>query len=133
MTLPHDTLNRALIETLVPAFYAAVRADAVLGPIFAEHVTDWPEHEAKIARFWRNALLRDPVYSGSPMMAHRAAGNVRPEHFVLWLHLFDKTARQVVPADAAADWSAVAHRIGRALKMGVEESRRAPSAVPTFF
>ena len=130
MSLPHDTLNRDLIETLVPAFYAAVRADAVLGPIFAAHVTDWPEHEAKIARFWRNALLRDPVYSGNPMMAHRMAGNVRPEHFVLWLNLFDETARRVLPADAASTWSAVAHRIGRALRMGVEEQMRPASAVP---
>ena len=46
------------IDAQVAAFYAAVRTHPQLGPVFAGHVTDWPEHEAKIARFWRNAILR---------------------------------------------------------------------------
>ena len=130
MTLPHDTLNRALIETLVPAFYAAVRADAVLGPIFAEHVTDWPEHEARIGRFWRNAIQRERVYDGSPMLAHRDAGDVRAEHFPVWLALFDAVLARTLPADAAAAWSAMAHRIGRALSMGVTDARQARGTAP---
>ena len=120
------------IDAQVAAFYAAVRRDPVLGPIFANHVQDWPEHEAKIGRFWRNALLRERVYDGSPMQAHRQAGDVTPDHFPHWLALFDATLRETLPREPAAAWSAMAHRIGRALSMGVSEARRPSDAVPRF-
>ena len=120
------------IDAQVAAFYAAVRRDAVLGPIFANHVQDWPEHEAKIGRFWRNAILRDRVYDGSPMLAHRQAGDVTPDHFPLWLALFDATLTATLPPEPAAAWSAMAHRIGRALSMGVSDARRPSDAVPRF-
>lgn len=120
------------IDAQVAAFYAAVRADAVLGPVFAGHVDDWPAHEAKIGRFWRNAILREGVYDGSPMMAHRQAGDVRADHFPLWLDLFDRVLASHLPGEAAAAWSAMAHRIGRALSMGVADARRPSGAVPQF-
>ena len=120
------------IDAQVAAFYAAVRRDAVLGPIFANHVQDWPEHEAKIGRFWRNAILRDRVYDGSPMLAHRQAGDVTPDHFPLWLALFDATLKATLPPEPAAAWSAMAHRIGRALSMGASDARRPSDAVPRF-
>ena len=120
------------IDAQVAAFYAAVRRDAVLGPIFANHVQDWPEHEAKIGRFWRNAILRDRVYDGSPMLAHRQAGDMTTDHFPLWLALFDATLTATLPPEPAAAWSAMAHRIGRALSMGVSDARRPSDAVPRF-
>lgn len=120
------------IDAQVAAFYAAVRAHAELGPIFANHVSNWPEHEEKIGRFWRNAILREGVYDGSPMLAHRDAGDVRAEHFPVWLALFDEVLARTLPADAGAAWSAMAHRIGRALSMGVTEGRQASSAAPRF-
>ena len=120
------------IDAQVAVFYAAVRRDPVLGSIFANHVQDWPEHEAKISRFWRNAILRERVYDGSPMLAHRQAGDVTPDHFPHWLALFDATLANTVPPDAAAGWSAMAHRIGRALAMGVSDARRPSDAVPRF-
>ena len=118
------------IDAQVAVFYAAVRAHPVLGPVFANHVTDWPEHEAKIARFWRNAILRERVYDGSPMMAHRQAGDVRAEHFPAWLALFDEVLAQTQPPEVARPWSAMVHRIGRALAMGVTEAQRPSGAVP---
>lgn len=45
------------ITRVVTEFYAAIREHPGLGPVFAAHVTDWPAHEAKIAGFWRNAIL----------------------------------------------------------------------------
>lgn len=120
------------IDAQVAAFYAAVRAHPVLGPVFAGHVDDWPAHEAKIGRFWRNAILREGVYDGSPMMAHRQAGDVRSEHFPLWLDLFDSVLQSHLPPEAATTWSHMAHRIGRALAMGVTEAQRPSGAVPVF-
>lgn len=108
------------IDRVVAVFYAAIRRHEVLGPVFAAHVTDWPAHEAKIARFWRNAILHERSYDGNPMAVHRAAGDVRADHFGPWLMLFDETLRRTVPPEAARAWSALAHRIGAGLSMGLE-------------
>lgn len=118
------------IDRVVATFYAAVRRHEALGPIFANHVTDWPAHEAKIARFWRNAILAEGGYYGNPMQAHRAAGDVEPAHFAPWLMLFDETLRRTLPEASARAWSALAHRIGAGLRMGVEDSRPRPPGPP---
>lgn len=117
---PRLAITAAQIAAVVAAFYAKVRADATLGPIFAAHVTDWPAHEAKITRFWRNAILYERVYDGNPLAVHRAAGDVQAAHFAPWLALFDATLAAELPADLAAQWGALAHRIGRGLRMGME-------------
>ncbi len=117
-------IDPAQIDRVVAAFYAAVRSHPTLGPIFAAHVADWPTHEAKIGAFWRNAILFERGYDGNPMARHMAAGDVHGAHFVLWLALFDQTLTQELPPDTATVWSALAHRIGRGLRMGVEDLRK---------
>jgi hemoglobin len=120
------------IDRVVADFYAAIRVHPTLGPVFAAHVTDWPAHEAKIARFWRNAILMERSYDGNPMQVHRAAGNVRPGMFSPWLQLFDATlARNLAPETTAA-WSALAHRIGEGLRYGVTEQNRTADGVPVL-
>ena len=118
------------IDAVVAEFYAVIRTHPGLGPVFAAHVTDWPAHEAKIARFWRNAILLERSYDGNPMEVHRKAGDVRAAHFDVWLGLFDSVLRRNLPAETAGAWSALAHRIGRGLRMGVEDARAASGAVP---
>jgi hemoglobin len=112
------------IARVVASFYAAIRQHPGLGPVFAAHVTDWPEHEAKIAAFWRNAILLERSYDGNPMLAHREAGNVKGPMFPVWLALFDSVLTQELRPDQAAAWSALAHRIGSSLRMGVEGGLR---------
>lgn len=121
MIPPRLDITPAQIDRVVAVFYARVRGHAVLGPVFAAHVTDWPAHEARIAAFWRNAILFQRGYDGNPMQVHLAAGNVEPGHFAQWLDLFDQVLAQELPAQAAG-WSALAHRIGRALRMGLEDA-----------
>ena len=110
------------IQTVVARFYARVRTDPTLGPIFAAHVTDWEPHEAKIELFWRNALLLERCYNGNPMQVHAAAGNVKSDHFAMWLSLFDTVLEQELPPHLAQAWSALAHRIGRGLSYGLPAS-----------
>ena len=45
-------INEAMIDRLVEAFYARVRDDALVGPIFAERVEDWAPHLARMKLFW---------------------------------------------------------------------------------
>ena len=117
---PRLPITADQIAAVVAAFYARVRADPALGPVFAAHVTDWPAHEAKIIRFWRNAILFDHGYDGNPLLVHRAAGDVHAALFAPWLALFDTTLIATLPPDLAAGWSVLAHRIGRGLRMGLE-------------
>ncbi|MER5172716.1 group III truncated hemoglobin [Thioclava sp. GXIMD2076] len=118
------------IDRVVAAFYARVREHHMLGPVFAAHVTDWPAHEEKVAAFWRGSILHEGDYDGSPMMAHRRAGNVRPGMFPVWLGLFDDTLRRELDPLAAAGWSALAHRIGTSLRAGVVEREKLPGGIP---
>ena len=108
------------IDRVVAVFYAAVRDHDVLGPIFAEKVKDWPPHEAKIAAFWRNAILHERSYSGNPMQKHMAAGNVHEGHFPVWLALFDEVLTRETSPEIARGWSALAHRIGAGLRFGLQ-------------
>ena len=131
MTIPpRFNVTPEQIDRVVAVFYAAIRRHEVLGPIFARHVTDWPEHEEKIARFWRNAILYERSYDGNPMRTHMQAGDVKAEHFAPWLMLFDETLRRTLPEDTAAGWSALAHRIGAGLRMGVEDLRERRAGAP---
>ena len=123
-------ITPAEIDAVVAEFYAVVRTHPGLGPVFAAHVTDWPAHEAKIAAFWRNAILMERGYDGNPMAVHKAAGNVRPGMFDAWLGLFDSVLKRHLRAEQAASWSALAHRIGRGLRYGLVETGKSADGVP---
>lgn len=127
-------VTEAQISQVVARFYTRVRAHPVLGPIFngtiGTQADIWDAHEAKITRFWRNALLREPVYSGNPMLAHAGISAIKPEHFAIWLGLFDQVLMEILPANTALMWSHIAHRIGRGLSLGLETTRARAGGVP---
>lgn len=127
---PRFEISEPEIDRVVAVFYERVRAHHLLGPVFGAHVRDWPAHEAKIGRFWKGAILHQAGYDGSPMMAHRLAGNVEGGHFPIWLGLFDDTLRRELEPLAAAGWSALVHRIGQGLRLGVEDMGRAANEPP---
>lgn len=122
MIEPRFPITAEQIDTVVADFYALIRQHPGLGPVFAAHVSNWPEHEAKIAQFWRNAIMFERSYDGNPMAAHKSAGNVRPGMFEPWLGLFDGVLRKNLSAESAAAWSALAHRIGLGLRSGLVDS-----------
>lgn len=130
---PKFDVTRTDIERVVATFYDLVRQHPGLGPVFAVHVDDWPAHEAKIARFWANAILYEKDYDGNPLTAHRDAGTVRPGMFSIWLALFDKVLDLELRPDQAAAWSALAHRIGASLRAGVVEKIHGEDGVPRLF
>lgn len=123
-------ITRPEIERVVAAFYARIRAHPGLGPVFAAHISDWPPHEAKIARFWANAILHERSYDGNPMQVHRAAGNVRPGMFETWLALFDQVLSDELSPEQARAWSALAQNIGRSLRASLVEKSQGPDGVP---
>ena len=113
-------MTDADLQRLVDAFYAKVRQDAVLGPLFNAAVEDWPEHLEKLGAFWSSVMRTTGRYKGSPMGAHlRHASAIRPEMFERWLALWRETAAQaLVPAYAAAVIEK-AERIAESLKLAL--------------
>jgi len=81
------------IDHFVEAFYARVRDDALLGPIFAARITDWPAHLARMKAFWRSVLHNSGEFSGNPMLKHLVIPGLDLGHFSRWLELFYATLR----------------------------------------
>jgi hemoglobin len=119
----HAGVDEAMIHTLVHTFYGRVRQDVVLGPVFDAAIDDWDEHLAKLCDFWSSVTLMTGRFKGSPMAAHARNGDIRNEHFALWLALFEKTARDVCPPKAAELFVERSRMIGRSLSLGLAVSR----------
>ena len=61
-----------MIEKLVHAFYARVRCDELIGPIFAARISEWDHHLQRLCQFWSSVVLMSGRYHGSPMQKHLA-------------------------------------------------------------
>lgn len=123
-------ITPAEIFRVVERFYARVRADEILGPVFDAAVEDWPSHEDKIAAFWCGAILRSPGYDGNPMQIHLANATIKAEHFPIWLGLFQETVERELSPETAASFNNLAQRIGKGLSSGIENFRRPEGAPP---
>lgn len=96
-------VDEAFIDHLVEAFYARVRTDDLLGPIFAQHIAEWPPHLARMKCFWRSVLHNSGEFSGNPMAKHLAIPKLTVEHFTRWLELFYATLRELEGQHAASE------------------------------
>ena len=83
------------IGAVVEAFYAKVRRDPALGPVFARAIADeaWPEHLAVIQDFWSSVMLKTGRYRRNPFAAHLRVEGIKPELFDRWLALFPRNLR----------------------------------------
>lgn len=76
---------------LVRAFYARVRGDALLGPVFARQIDDWPTHLALLVDFWSALLRGTRRFRGAPVLRHNALPGLDETMFERWLELFRAT------------------------------------------
>lgn len=111
-------IDEGMIETLVHRFYERVRADELLGPIFSERITDWGPHLERMCAFWSSVTLMSGRYHGQPMRSHVSLP-VDAVHFDRWLSLFEATAHEVCPPNAAAHFIERARRIAESLELGI--------------
>ena len=118
----HPAFDEASIGQLVRIFYGRARADEVIGPIFADAVSDWDVHIGRIADFWSSVLLRTGRYDGRPMRPHLILP-LEERHFDRWLALFESTAREIYPADAAMLVIERARRIADSFEMAIGVQR----------
>jgi hemoglobin len=124
-------IDEDYISRLVEAFYARVRADATLGPIFEREIGDrWDPHLARMKAFWASVALNAGTYSGRPVPVHQRLEGVSPRHFAHWLGLFRETLAETAPsAEAEAYFMLRAERIAASLQMAMFE-RFPPAGSP---
>ena len=83
------------VTRLVHVFYARVRDDALLGPVFEQHVADWPAHLATLVDFWSALLRGTRRFSGAPVQRHNALPGLDEAMFERWLSLFRRTTAEL--------------------------------------
>lgn len=118
--LAHRQVDRAFIGRLVREFYARVRADERLGPIFAGVIgEDWEPHLEKMTDFWCSVILKTGAYDGRPVPAHLKLKQVREEDFEIWLGIFRRTAADLCEPEVASVFVERAERIAASLKLAM--------------
>jgi hemoglobin len=111
-------IDEAMIDRLVRGFYARVRQDPLIGPVFDARIRDWEPHLQRMCAFWSSVALMSGRYHGQPMPKHLPLP-VDARHFDRWLALFEATARDLCPAKAADHFAERARRIAESLELGI--------------
>lgn len=95
---------RAIIEQAlaqsIDHFYAAVRADDVIGPVFLAVVHDWSAHKQTMVDFWSRVVLGTERYNGMPLPPHVAL-DLTNAHFTRWLELWGAACNACMPEPLA--------------------------------
>ena len=116
-------IDEAMIERLVRGFYQRVQSDPLLGPVFAEKITDWEAHISKLREFWSSVALMSGRYHGQPMQSHLSLP-IASKHFDRWLSVFEQTAKELCPPKAAGHFVERARRIAASLQAGIAMQKR---------
>ena len=123
-TMTYHAITDEALAALIGEFYARVRRDPLLGPVFNGAVDDWPAHLAKLEAFWSSVMLTSGRYKGQPLAVHIRQGDaVRPHTFARWLELWRETTEDVFDPASAGALQDKAARIAESLMMGIAFQR----------
>ncbi|HEY5809660.1 MAG TPA: group III truncated hemoglobin [Povalibacter sp.] len=111
-------IDERMIEQLVRSFYARIRDDSLLGPIFNSRISDWEPHLQRMCSFWSSVTLSSGIYHGQPMRVHLPLP-IDARHFDHWLALFEHTARDLFSEKVAEYFMERARRIAKSLELGI--------------
>jgi hemoglobin len=115
-----DHVSEDTIRRLVDAFYARVRSDPELGPVFARAIPgDWEPHMIRMYAFWSSVMLTSGRYKGNPVVKHLAIPDIRPPLFARWLALFDETCGELFEDGISAEFRVKAARIAESLQLAL--------------
>ena len=104
------------ISNLLRHFYADVRQDPLIGPIFNSQIKDWKHHLEVIGSFWETLLGGSRSYARPMPMKHLPL-QLTQEHFERWLFLWQANCRAQLPADVAREMIDLAHHIAGRLRL----------------
>ena len=120
LSVANEEITEAGLRNLVDLFYARVRRDPLIGPVFNGAIHDWPEHLDRLQAFWSSVMLTSGRYKGQPLPAHIKHGEaITPAAFERWLSLWRETTGEVMPPAAAAAMQEKAARIAESLSLGI--------------
>ena len=81
-----NPLSRDSLRALVHAFYADVRRDAALAPVFDAAIgAHWETHLERMVEFWCTMMLDTRSFSGSVFGTHMQLKGVEPLNFERWM------------------------------------------------
>ena len=118
---PIQQISEEALGQLVQRFYARVRQDPLIGPVFNDAICDWPEHLQKLQAFWSSVMLTSGRYKGRPLPAHvKHAERIDAAAFRRWIALWRLTTDEMFAPSVAATLQEKAVRIGESLSLGME-------------
>ncbi len=120
--------SREDVQILVSTFYAKIRKDEVLGPIFNGIITDWDEHLELLTDFWETQLFLKRKYYGNPVTAHQEVDDkmghgITPEHFGLWINLWFETIDELFIGETSWIAKNRAQKMSTMLYMQIYQNR----------
>ena len=120
-----ENLDETMIRAVVDRFYADVRRDTLIGPIFNRIIAPeaWPHHLDVITDFWSSMLLGTGRYGGRPMPKHMAIPELADPHFMRWLALFRRTVQELCPPEIADLFIERSERIANSFRMNIAMRR----------
>ena len=119
-----QTCTEDEVRNLVHTFYANIRRDETLGPIFEAHIGDWDHHLGKMVDFWSAILRGTARYHGTPMPKHAVLPDLSGELFQRWLELFRNTTAVLGNPAMSRRADEMAQRIAQSLWFGYQLHRR---------
>jgi len=126
--------GRERLLFLLRHFYADVRQQELIGPVFNRQIENWPAHLETIADFWSNVTGGPMRYNGPMPMKHVPLG-IDARHFDAWLDLWRRHCRAHIGGVDAEDLIVAAESIGERIRwiidrVGEAEKERAREASP---
>lgn len=116
----YDHVSEDNIRVLVDNFYAKIRMDEELGPIFSKAIPgDWQPHLEKMYAFWSSVMLTSGRYKGNPVAKHFVIPGIQTSSFASWLKLFDASCRELFDDSIGDAFLAKAERIAESLKLAL--------------
>lgn len=120
-----DIQNKEDVKRFVDAFYAKVKCDALLSPVFAAKIPAdaWPSHLQRIYAFWKAILFAETGFDGNPMQKHFSLP-VAEEHFDRWVSLFTQTIDEDFSGPRAEEAKKRAASIARLMYLKLQQQRQ---------
>ena len=114
-------ITEAEIRRLIPAFYARVRRDPMLGPVFDGIIDErWPAHIETVISFWLYVTRLDRSYNARNFIpAHIKHPAIRADLIPQWLALFRDAAEDLCSADSAVVLVDIAQRMASSLEISL--------------
>jgi hemoglobin len=122
-----DITDRRDVACLVNVFYARVRDDRLLGPIFDDvaHV-DWATHLPRMYDFWESVLFGTATFKGRPLTVHQELARRTPltaGAFDRWVVLFQMTVDDLFTGTMADYAKKSAVRIAATMQNNIAVAR----------